>query len=96
MDILLKPILTEKATNESELQNSYTFIVSKSANKVEIKKAVEASYGVSVKKVRTMIYGAETRIRYTKLGIQKSKKGSYKKAIVKVSEGDRIDFFANL
>ncbi len=68
-----KPILTEKATNESELRNSYTFIVSKSANKVEIKKAVEASYGVSVQKVRTMIYGAETRTRYTKRGIQNSK-----------------------
>jgi len=96
MDILLKPILTEKATNESELRNSYTFIVSKTANKVEIKKAVEASYGVSVVKVRTMIYGAESRTRYTKKGVQTSKKGSYKKAIVKISEGDRIDFFANL
>mgnify|MGYP003336204704 CR=1 FL=1 len=65
-------------------------------NKVEIKKAVESSYGVSVKKVRTMIYGAESRTRYTKRGIQNSKKGSYKKAVVKISEGDRIDFFANL
>ena len=52
----------------------------------KIKKAVEASYGVSVKKVRTMIYGAETRTRYTKRGIQNSKKGSYKKAIVKVAK----------
>jgi len=96
MDILLKPILTEKATNDSELRNTYTFIVSNTANKVEIKKAIESSYGVSVKKVRTMVYGAESRIRYTKRGIQTSKKGSYKKAIVKISEGDRIDFFANL
>ena len=93
MDILIKPILTEKATNESEARNTYTFIVSKDANKVEIKKAVESSYGVSVKKV---IYGAESRTRYTKKGIQTSKKGSYKKAVVKISEGDRIDFFANL
>ena len=96
MDILKKPILTEKATNESEVRNTYIFLVSKSANKVEIKKAVESSYGVSVKKVRTMIYGAESRTRYTKKGIQTSKKGSYKKAVVKISEGDRIDFFANL
>ena len=70
--------------------------MSKNANKVEIKKAVESSYGVSVKKGRTMIYGAESRTRYTKRGIQTSKKGSYKKAVVKISEGDRIDFFANL
>ena len=48
MDILIKPILTEKATNESEVRNTYTFLVSKDANKVEIKKAVESSYGVSV------------------------------------------------
>ena len=96
MDILIKPILTEKATNESELRNTYTFLVSKNANKVEIKKAVESSYGVSVNKVRTMIYGAESKTRYTKRGIQNSKKGSYKKAVVKISEGDRIAFFANL
>ena len=96
MSLLIKPIITEKATNDSELNNCYTFQVQKSANKVEIKKAVESSYGVSVLKVRTMIYGSESKTRYTKRGIQNSKKGSYKKAIVKISEGDRIDFFANL
>lgn len=96
MDILIKPILTEKATDESELRNSYTFIVSKDANKIQIKKAIEESYGVSVIKVRTMIYGAKSVTKYTKRGIQSSKKGAYKKAIVKISEGDRIDFFANL
>jgi len=74
MDILIKPILTEKATKESEDRNTYTFLVSKSANKVEIKKAIESSYGVSVAKVRTMIYGAESRTRYTKKGIQPVKK----------------------
>tara|TARA_B100002052_G_scaffold86603_1_gene79497 strand:- start:1045 stop:1335 length:291 start_codon:yes stop_codon:yes gene_type:complete len=96
MDILVKPILTEKATDESELRNSYTFIVSKNANKIQIKKAIEESYGVSVLKVRTMIYGAKSITKYTKRGIQSSKKGAYKKALVKISEGDRIDFFANL
>ena len=96
MDILIKPILTEKATDESELRNSYTFIVSKDANKIQIKKAIEESYGVSVIKVRTMIYGAKSVTKYTKRGIQSSKKGAYKKALVTISEGDRIDFFANL
>ena len=96
MDILVKPILTEKATNESELRNSYTFIVSKDANKIQIKKAIEESYGVSVIKVRTMIYGVQSTTKYTKRGVQTSKKGAYKKALVKISEGDRIDFFANL
>lgn len=96
MDILIKPILTEKATDESELRNSYTFIVSKNANKIQIKKAIEESYGVSVLKVRTMIYGAKSVTKYTKRGVQSSKKGPYKKALVKILEGDRIDFFANL
>ena len=88
--------MTEKATDESELRNSYTFIVSKNANKIQIKKAIEESYGVSVLKVRTMIYGAKSITKYTKRGVQSSKKGAYKKALVKISEGDRIDFFANL
>ena len=96
MDILVKPVLTEKATNESELRNSYTFIVSKDANKIQIKKAIEESYGVSVIKVRTMIYGAQSTTKNTKRGVQTSKKGAYKKALVKISEGDRIDFFSNL
>jgi len=96
MDILVKPVLTEKATNESELRNSYTFIVSKDANKIQIKKAIEESYGVSVIKVRTMIYGAQSATKNTKRGVQISKKGAYKKALVKISEGDRIDFFSNL
>ena len=43
-----------------------------------------------------MIYGAQSMTKYTKRGVQKSKKGAYKKALVKISEGDRIDFFSNL
>ena len=96
MDILIKPILTEKATNESEVRNTYTFLVSKNANKVEIKKAVEAKYGVTVDKVRTLIYGPERRTRYTKTGIQHGKTNATKRAIVQVAEGDQIDFYSNL
>ena len=51
MSILIKPIITEKATNDSELNNCYSFQVNTKANKVEIKKAVEAAYGVFVKRV---------------------------------------------
>jgi large subunit ribosomal protein L23 len=73
MRILLKPVITEKATRESELKNRYTFLVDPKANKIEIKKAVEATYGVNVEKVRTLSYGPERRSRYTKNGIQHSK-----------------------
>jgi len=54
MSILIKPIITEKATADSEMNNCYTFLVTPTSNKVEIKKAVEATYGVSVEKVRTL------------------------------------------
>ena len=96
MDILIKPIITEKATNISELNNCYSFLVNTKANKVEIKKAVEAFYGVSVEKVRTVNYGPERKTKYTKTGIQSGKTNAIKKAVVKLAEGDTIDFYSNL
>ena len=96
MSILLKPIITEKETRESELRNRYTFLVNPKANKVEIKKAVEAAYGVTVEKVRTLNYGPERRSRYTKNGIQHSKTNATKRAVVEVAEGENIDFYSNL
>ena len=96
MNILLKPVITEKATADSELNNRFTFLVETDANKVQIKKAVEKAYGVSVDKVRTMRYGAERRIRYTKTGIQRGKSARTKKAIVQLIEGDTIDFYNKL
>ena len=96
MSVLIKPIITEKATLGSELHNRYTFLVNPKANKVEIKKAVETAYGVNVEKVRTLNSGSERKMRYTKTGIQKGKTNATKKAIVHVAEGDAIDFYSNL
>lgn len=96
MDVLIKPIITEKATSASELQNCYSFLVNNKANKIEIKKAVELAYGVSVKKVRTLNYGPERKTKYTKTGIQFGKTNATKKAVVQVVEGDVIDFYSNL
>ena len=96
MRILLKPVITEKATRESELKNRYTFLVDPKANKIEIKKAVEATYGVNVEKVRTLSYGPERRSRYTKSGIQHSKTNVTKRAVVEVAAGENIDFYSNL
>ncbi|ALM20460.1 LSU ribosomal protein L23p [Nonlabens tegetincola] len=96
MSILLKPIITEKATNDSELLNRYGFVVSPSANKVEIKKAVEAEYGVTVLKVRTMNTRIERNVKYTKSGIQVGKTGAIKKAFVQLKDGDTIDLYSNL
>lgn len=96
MNVILKPIITEKATNDSELRNRYTFLVKKNANKVEIKNAVQERYNVAVSKVRTQIYGPERGTKYTKSGIQNSKTAVRKKAIVQLVEGDSIDFYNNL
>ena len=96
MSVLIKPIITEKATADSELNNRFGFIVDSKANKIEIKNAVESAYGVSVEKVRTMIYGPKRKPRFTKTGVQHGKTNSFKKAIVQVAEGDTIDFYSNI
>ena len=96
MNILIKPIITEKATADAEVNNRFGFVVNPKANKVEIKKAVEAAYGVSVTAVRTMNVRPDRRTRHTKTGVQTGKTNAYKKAIVQVAEGDTIDFYANV
>jgi large subunit ribosomal protein L23 len=96
MGVLIKPIITEKMTSDSELYNRYGFVVDPRANKLQIKDAVEAAYGVSVKKVRTMNYGPSRKTRYTKTGVQHGKTSAFKKAIVDVEDGDVIDFYSNL
>ncbi len=96
MSILIKPIITEKATDASELFNRYGFVVAMNANKIEIKEAVEQAYGVSVNKVRTMNYPVKRTTKYTKQGLVTGMKGAYKKAIVELAEGDNIDFYSNI
>ena len=96
MSILIKPIITEKATNNSELFNRYSFVVKKKANKLEIKNAVEKAYGVTIESVRTMNYPVQRNTKYTKSGIVQAMKGAYKKAIVQLAEGENIDFYSNI
>ena len=96
MDIILKPIVTEKMTTQSENFNRFGFVVSKKANKIQIKKAIEEMYGVTVESVNTMRYGGKRKSRYTRTGIVTGKTGSVKKAIVTLAEGDTIDFYSNI
>ncbi len=96
MSILIKPIITEKATEQSELQNQFSFVVDRNANKIEIKKAVEAAYNVSVTKVRTINVRPDRKSRYTKTGVITGKTSAYKKALVQVAEGETIDLYSNL
>jgi len=96
MSILIKPIITEKATKDSEENNCYSFQVNTKSNKVEIKKAVEAVYGVSVEKVRTINVRPDRNTKHTKTGIQNGKTNAVKKAIVQLAEGETIDLYANM
>ena len=96
MAILVKPVVSEKMTDQSEKLNRYGFVVSVTANKIEIKKAVEKAYGVSVESVNTMIYGGKTKTRNTKAGLIQGKTNKFKKAIITVADGDVIDFYSNI
>ena len=95
-NILIKPIITEKMTAQSEIFNRFAFVVDKSANKIEIKKSVEETYDVTVESVRTMVCIGKKRTRGTKSGFISGRTKTYKKAIVSLSEGDTIDFYSNI
>lgn len=96
MSILIKPIITEKASNHSELFNRYTFVVNKNANKVEIKSAVESAYNVSITSVKTLNHPLKRNTKFTKKGLVTGSKSGYKKAVVHLAEGQSIDFYNNL
>ncbi len=96
MIIIKKPVITEKMTAISEKLNRYAFIVDKHANKIQIKHAVEELYGVKVADVNTMIYSGKPKSRYTKSGVISGRTGEFKKAIVTLADGEKIDFFSNI
>ncbi|MCS6967075.1 MAG: 50S ribosomal protein L23 [Cytophagales bacterium] len=94
MEILIKPIITEKSSLQNE-KGIYTFQVALKANKIQIKQAVEEMYGVNVADVRTMIVPGKRKIRYTKRGFATGRTPKYKKAIVQLAEGEVIDFYGD-
>ncbi|MEN9948816.1 MAG: hypothetical protein RL609_354 [Bacteroidota bacterium] len=94
--ILIRPLITEKMTSIQEKQGKYGFIVDVNANKIEIKKAIESTYGVNVIKLNTLRYDGKAKSRYTKAGILSGRTASYKKAIVKLAAGETIDFYSNI
>ena len=96
MGIIIRPIITEKMTADSEKFNRYGFIVDPKANKIEIAKAVKQMYGVSVERVNTMNYAGKKKSRYTKAGVISGKTNAFKKAIVEIAEGESIDFYNNI
>ena len=95
-EVLIKPIVSEKSNKLTEKSRIYAFRVHRRANKLEIKKAIEAFYGVSVNDVHTLVVPGKNKTRYTKAGFIKGVKPSYKKALVTVAEGESIDLYSNI
>ncbi|MDR2836741.1 MAG: 50S ribosomal protein L23 [Bacteroidales bacterium] len=96
MDVLIRPIVTEKMNRLNEKFNRNGFIVNKRADKLQIKEAVEKMYDVKVVAVNTMNYSGKLKSRYTKKGLQVGRTASYKKAIVTLAKGQVIDFYGNI
>ncbi len=94
--ILIRPIITEKAERLSDKLQQYCFVVHRKANKIEIKKAIEAKYNVNVDSVNTLVLPGKIKTRMTKTGVLRGRKPAFKKAIVTLIEGEEIDFFGDL
>ena len=97
MNVIIKPLITEKMTSVTEKQNNkFGFVVRPDADKLQIKKEVEGLYNVTVKSVNTMRYAGKTKSRYTRTGLIRGRKNAYKKAIVTLADGQTIDFYSNI
>ncbi len=96
MDIIVRPVVTEKMNAQADGLKKYGFIVDKKANKVQIKRAVENLYGVTVESVNTMFYAGKRKSRFTRTGYVAGRRNAFKKAVITLREGDMIDFYSNI
>lgn len=95
-EILIRPLVTEKAEVLENKNTQYSFVVNKKANKVEIKKAVESEFNVQVVSVNTLIIPAKTKNRNTRAGLITGRKSAFKKAIITLAPGEEIDYFGDI
>jgi len=96
MTILKRPLLTEKMTKISDKTAQVGFVVDKAASKDEIKAAIEKAYNVEVERINTILVRGKRKSRFTKAGVINGKKPNFKKALVHLKEGQKIDFFENI
>jgi large subunit ribosomal protein L23 len=96
MNVLIKPIISEKMTLAADKFNRYGFVVDRKATKTQIKKEVEEIYGVKVMQVNTLIQRGKATVRNTKAGMITGQKNNFKKAIVFLNKEDKIDFYSNI
>lgn len=95
MSVLKRPLVTEKISAFNE-KGVYGFVVSLTANKIEIKNEIEKTYGVNIESIRTMIYQGKSKSRFTKKKFVTGRTPAFKKAIVTVADGEVIDFYSGI
>jgi large subunit ribosomal protein L23 len=88
-EVIIRPVVTEASAMLQEERQTYTFIVAKDSNKIEIRSAVQELFNVTVQDVRTANYPGKVR----RVGRSTGRKSGYKKALVKLVEGDSIDVY---
>ncbi|MBK7232464.1 MAG: 50S ribosomal protein L23 [Saprospiraceae bacterium] len=93
-EIIIKPVITEKAEKLSKSSNQYTFVVRRDANKIEIQKAISSMYNVAVESVNTMVMPGKEVVRNTKRNMLRGRKSAYKKAIVTLAAGEEINIYS--
>lgn len=96
MSIIIKPVITEKMTAQGEKDSRYGFVVAQTANKVEIKAAIQQLYGVTVESVNTQNYLGKVKSRNTTKGLAIGRVNKHKKAVVTLKKGETIDFYAGI
>jgi large subunit ribosomal protein L23 len=88
-DVIIRPVVTERSTQMADEHGTYAFVVSRDANKIEIRHALEKLFSVRVKSVRTM----NCRGKLRRVGRDVGRRAAYKKAIIRLVEGERIDVY---
>jgi large subunit ribosomal protein L23 len=96
MSIIKKPLITEKFSALSEKENKFGFVVDRKATKDQIKKEVEKVFNVHVTDVNTMVYAGKPKTRYTKKNIINGRTIGFKKAVITLKQGEKIDFYSNI
>jgi large subunit ribosomal protein L23 len=91
-EIILRPVVTEESAMLQETNRTYTFLVAKDSNKLEIRHAVQTLFNVKVEDVRTANYQGKWR----RVGRSVGRKATFKKAVVKIAEGDSIDVYEGI
>ncbi len=96
MSVIIKPVISEKMTAQGDKFNRYGFVVSKDANKVQVKNAVEKLYSVTVDSVKTQNYVGKIKTRNTTQGVAVGRTNKHKRALVTLKKGETIDFYASI